>query len=269
MINDQYEKLLSQVMTQGVDRPDRTGTGTRSIFGAQMRFDLNQGFPVITTKKIHWKSVVEELLWFLSGSTNVRDLQARGVRIWDEWAREDGDLGPIYGAQWRSWPTESGPVDQITGVIDSISRDPYSRRLIVNSWNVSQLASMSLTPCHAMFQFYVSPQTSGPDQLSLHLYQRSADMFLGVPFNIASYALLTHMVAQVTGLSVGEFVWTGGDVHIYHNHFDAVRTQLARDVRPFPTLSLRPRGSVFDYVFDDARLVNYDPHPLIPGKVAV
>jgi len=260
-----YEDLLRLVLETGTPKSDRTGTGTRSLFGHQMRFDLAQGFPLITTKKVHHRSVVYELLWFLRGDSNVRWLQERGVTIWDEWAAEDGDLGPVYGVQWRSWPTPDGRhIDQIGQVIDTIRTDPDSRRMIVSAWNVADLDDMALMPCHALFQFYVAD-----GRLSCQLYQRSADLFLGVPFNIASYALLTHMVAQQTGLEPGEFVWTGGDCHIYDNHVEQVTEQLARDAHPYPTLRLRPRGSIFDYEFDDVEIVDYRHHPAIKAPVAV
>ena len=261
----QYLELLDRVMSEGVDRPDRTGTGTRSVFGHQMRFDLADGFPLLTTKKLHLKSIIYELLWFLRGDTNVAYLQEHGVRIWNEWADENGDLGPVYGRQWRSWPDgKGGVVDQIQQAVDMIKNDPSSRRIIVNAWNVAELPEMHLAPCHAMFQFYVAQ-----DRLSMQLYQRSADIFLGVPFNIASYALLLQMVAQVTGLK-GHFVHTLGDAHIYHNHFDQVRLQLTREPRTLPRMIVNPDvKSVFDFDFDDFTLEGYDPHPHIKGIVAV
>lgn len=262
----QYLELLDRVMSEGVDRPDRTGTGTRSVFGHQMRFDLADGFPLLTTKKLHLKSIIYELLWFLRGDTNVAYLQEHGVRIWNEWADENGDLGPVYGRQWRSWPDgKGGVVDQIQQAVDMIKNDPSSRRIIVNAWNVAELPEMHLAPCHAMFQFYVAQ-----DRLSMQLYQRSADIFLGVPFNIASYALLLQMVAQVTGLKPGHFVHTLGDAHIYHNHFDQVRLQLTREPRTLPRMIVNPDvKSVFDFDFDDFKLEGYDPHPHIKGIVAV
>ncbi len=262
----QYLELLDRVMSEGVDRPDRTGTGTRSVFGHQMRFDLADGFPLLTTKKLHLKSIIYELLWFLRGDTNVAYLQEHGVRIWNEWADENGDLGPVYGRQWRSWPDgKGGVVDQIQQAVDMIKNDPSSRRIIVNAWNVAELPEMHLAPCHAMFQFYVAQ-----DRLSMQLYQRSADIFLGVPFNIASYALLLQMVAQVTGLKPGHFVHTLGDAHIYHNHFDQVRLQLTREPRTLPLMIINPDvKSVFDFDFDDFTLEGYDPHPHIKAVVAV
>ena len=262
----QYLELLDRVLKEGVDRPDRTGTGTRSVFGHQMRFDLADGFPLLTTKKLHLKSIIYELLWFLRGDTNVAYLQEHGVRIWNEWADENGDLGPVYGRQWRSWPDgKGGVIDQIQQAVDTIKNDPSSRRIIVNAWNVAELPEMHLAPCHAMFQFYVAQ-----DRLSMQLYQRSADIFLGVPFNIASYALLLQMVAQVTGLKPGYFVHTLGDAHIYHNHFDQVKLQLTREPRPLPRMTINPDvKSVFDFDFDDFRLEGYDPHPHIKGIVAV
>ena len=262
----QYLELLDRVMSEGVDRPDRTGTGTRSVFGHQMRFDLADGFPLLTTKKLHLKSIIYELLWFLRGDTNVAYLQEHGVRIWNEWADENGDLGPVYGRQWRSWPDgKGGVVDQIQQAVDMIKNDPSSRRIIVNAWNVAELPEMHLAPCHAMFQFYVAQ-----DRLSMQLYQRSADIFLGVPFNIASYALLLQMVAQVTGLKPGHFVHTLGDAHIYHNHFDQVRLQLTREPRTLPRMIVNPDvKSVFDFDFDDFTLEGYDPHPHIKAVVAV
>ena len=262
----QYLELLDRVMSEGVDRPDRTGTGTRSVFGHQMRFDLADGFPLLTTKKLHLKSIIYELLWFLRGDTNVAYLQEHGVRIWNEWADENGDLGPVYGRQWRSWPDgKGGVVDQIQQAVDMIKNDPSSRRIIVNAWNVAELPEMHLAPCHAMFQFYVAQ-----DRLSMQLYQRSADIFLGLQFNIASYALLLQMVAQVTGLKPGHFVHTLGDAHIYHNHFDQVRLQLTREPRTLPRMIVNPDvKSVFDFDFDDFTLEGYDPHPHIKGIVAV
>ena len=260
-----YEDLLRLVLDRGVPKSDRTGTGTRSLFACQMRFDLAAGFPLITTKRVHWKSVAYELLWFLRGDSNVEWLQRHGVSIWDEWASPTGDLGPIYGVQWRSWPTPSGEhIDQIGVALELLRTDPDSRRIIVSAWNVGELGKMALAPCHALFQFYVAG-----GRLSCQLYQRSADLFLGVPFNIASYALLTHMMAAQAGLRVGEFVWTGGDCHIYDNHIEQVTEQLARDPRPYPELVLAQRDSIFDYVFEDIELRNYDPHPAIKAPVAV
>ena len=262
----QYLDLMQHVLDHGVRKDDRTGTGTLSIFGAQMQFDLAQGFPVLTTKKLHLRSIIHELLWFLQGDTNTRYLQDNGVSIWDEWADENGDLGPVYGAQWRSWPTADGKtIDQISTVLEQIRQNPDSRRLIVSAWNVGEINNMALPPCHVLFQFYVADQ-----QLSCQLYQRSADIFLGVPFNIASYALLTMMMAQVTGLKPGSFVHTLGDTHLYLNHLEQARTQLAREPRPLPTMRLNPeRRSIFDFVFDDFELINYEPHPGIKAPVAV
>ena len=262
----QYLDLLRHVLEHGRPKADRTGTGTLSVFGHQTRYDLSAGFPMITTKKLHLKSVVHELLWFLRGETNVRSLQAAGVRIWDEWADADGDLGPIYGSQWRSWPApDGGQIDQITQVVDELRRNPDSRRLIVSAWNVAELPRMALAPCHTLFQFYVVD-----GRLSCQLYQRSADLFLGVPFNIASYALLTAMIAHVTDLRPGEFIHTFGDAHIYQNHLDQVRLQLSRELRPLPTIRLNPEiRSLFDFRFEDIRLEGYDPHPHIPAAVAV
>ncbi|MGM9319936.1 thymidylate synthase [Deinococcus aquaticus] len=262
----QYLDLMQHVLDHGTVKTDRTGTGTRSVFGAQMRFDLRDGFPLVTTKRVHLKSVIYELLWFLRGEGNVRWLQERGVSIWDEWAAPDGELGPVYGVQWRSWPTpDGGSIDQIAQVIEQIKRNPDSRRLIVNAWNVAQLGDMALPPCHAMFQFYVAD-----GRLSCQLYQRSADLFLGVPFNIASYALLTLMVAQVCGLEPGEFIWTGGDVHLYSNHMEQVERQLAREPRSLPVMHLNPEvKDIFEFRYEDFRLEGYDPHPGIKAPVAV
>ncbi|MCM1522434.1 MAG: thymidylate synthase [Muribaculaceae bacterium] len=262
----QYLNLLSRIMNEGVDRGDRTGTGTRSVFGHQMRFDLRDGFPLLTTKKLHLKSIIHELLWFLKGDTNVTYLQENGVRIWNEWARPDGDLGHIYGYQWRSWPDyNGGHIDQIKEVIEEIKRNPESRRLIVSAWNVADLPGMALPPCHILFQFYVAD-----GRLSLQLYQRSADSFLGVPFNIASYALLLMMVAQVTGLEPGEFVHTLGDAHVYHNHFEQVRTQLEREPRKLPTMKINPGvKDILDFKYEDFTLEGYEPLPHIKGTVAV
>jgi thymidylate synthase len=264
--HSQYEDLLRHVQQHGVAKTDRTGTGTRSVFGHQMRFDLREGFPLVTTKKVHFKSIALELLWFLRGDRNVRWLQERGVRIWNEWARPDGDLGPVYGVQWRSWPTPEGThIDQIAEVVKQLKTNPDSRRIIVSAWNVADLSKMALVPCHAFFQFYVAE-----GRLSCQLYQRSADLFLGVPFNIASYALLTHMLAQQCDLALGDFVWTGGDCHIYDNHQEQVALQLAREPRPWPTLALKRRpASVFDYEYEDFEVQGYDPHPAISAPVAV
>ena len=261
-----YLNLLDTILETGTRKQDRTGTGTLSIFGHQMRFDLSRGFPLLTTKKLHLKSIIYELLWFLSGSTNTRFLNEHGVSIWDEWADSAGDLGPIYGAQWRSWTGSNGrPVDQISEVIDQIRRNPNSRRLIVSAWNVADLPRMALPPCHLLFQFYVAD-----GRLSCQLYQRSADVFLGVPFNIASYALLTMMVAQVCSLETGEFVHTFGDVHLYLNHVEQARLQLQRDPRPLPRMALNPKvDSIFDFRYEDFRLEGYTPHPHIKAPVAV
>ncbi|GAB09299.1 thymidylate synthase [Gordonia araii NBRC 100433] len=260
-----YEDLLRHVLENGTPKADRTGTGTRSVFGHQLRYDLGEGFPLITTKKVHLKSIVYELLWFLRGDSNVRWLQERGVTIWDEWADANGDLGPVYGVQWRSWPTPSGEhVDQIANAIEMLKANPDSRRNIVSAWNVGEIPQMALPPCHAFFQFYVAD-----GKLSCQLYQRSADLFLGVPFNIASYALLTHMVAQQVGLGVGDFVWTGGDCHIYDNHVEQVTTQLSREPFPYPKLRLRQRDSIDAYEFEDVEVLDYQSHPAIKAPVAV
>jgi len=262
----QYLDLVRHVMEHGVDKEDRTGTGTRSVFGYQLRCNLADGFPLLTTKKVHLKSIIYELLWFLRGDTNVRWLQEHGVRIWNEWADENGDLGPVYGHQWRSWPTpDGGTIDQLAQVIEMIQKSPDSRRLIVSAWNPAEVDKMALPPCHCLFQFYVAD-----GRLSCQLYQRSADTFLGVPFNIASYALLTMMIAQSCGLQPGEFVHTTGDTHIYRNHFEQVATQLSREPRPLPKMQLNPeRKSIFDFVYEDFTLTGYDPWPAIKAPVAV
>jgi thymidylate synthase len=264
-MNYEYELLLAKTMTFGKTKSDRTGTGTRSIFGAQMRFNLRDGFPLITTKKVFTKAIIHELLWFLRGETNVRSLQAAGVTIWDEWADENGDLGPVYGAQWRSWPGQDGPIDQIAEVVHTLKTNPDSRRIVVSAWNVDEIPKMRLHPCHCLFQFYVAD-----GRLSCQLYQRSADLFLGVPFNIASYALLTHMIAQQCGLGVGDFIWTGGDCHVYSNHFEQVDEQLKRTPYSFPTLAIKRRpDSIFEYVYEDFEIQNYRHHPAIKAAVAV
>ena len=262
----QYLNLLNRVLSEGVKKEDRTGTGTISIFGHQMRFDLSEGFPVLTTKKLHLKSIIYELLWFLTGDTNIRYLNENGVRIWNEWADENGDLGPVYGSQWRSWPDYSGGhIDQISQVIETLKSNPDSRRIIVSSWNVAAIPDMKLPPCHCFFQFYVADR-----KLSLQLYQRSADIFLGVPFNIASYALLLQMMAQVTNLQPGDFVHTFGDAHIYTNHLEQVRLQLSREPRRLPVMKINPHvKSIFDFRYEDFELEGYDPHPHIKGVVAV
>jgi thymidylate synthase len=268
----QYLDLVRRVLTEGVEKPDRTGTGTLSVFGHQMRFDLEAGFPLVTTKRIHTRSVFAELLWFLRGDTNVTWLQERGVTIWDEWADADGELGPVYGAQWRSWPTpDGGHVDQLAAVVESLRRDPESRRHVVSAWNVADIAKMALAPCHALFQFYVAPGVGGaPGRLSCQLYQRSADVFLGVPFNIASYALLTHLVAQVTDLEAGELVHTLGDAHLYLNHLDQARVQLGRAPRPLPTLWLDPSVRDLDaFALEHIEVKDYDPHPGIKAPIAI
>lgn len=264
-IDRQYEDLLAKIMREGAEKSDRTGTGTRSLFGAQLRYDLSKGFPLITTKRVHMKSIIGELLWFLSGDSNVHWLQENGVRIWNEWADENGDLGPVYGVQWRRWNAGDGrETDQISQVLETLKTNPDSRRMIVSAWNVGDLPKMALEPCHAFFQLYVAD-----GRLSLQLYQRSADMFLGVPFNIASYSLLTHMFAQQAGLEVGDFIWTGGDCHIYSNHVEQVTEQLSREPYPFPTLKLRKADSMFSYGFDDVEIVGYEHHPTIKAPVAV
>lgn len=262
----QYHKLMQYVLDHGAKKEDRTGTGTMSVFGYQMRYDLAKGFPLLTTKKLHTKSIIHELLWFLKGDTNIAYLKENGVKIWDEWADENGDLGPVYGYQWRSWPTADGKhIDQITQVIDMIKKNPDSRRLIVSAWNVADINNMKLPPCHAFFQFYVAD-----GKLSCQLYQRSADIFLGVPFNIASYALLTMMVAQVCNLEPGDFIHTLGDAHLYANHIEQAKLQLTREMRPLPVLKINPEiGSIFDFKFEDFTLENYDPHPHIKAEVAV
>ena len=267
----QYLDLLDHVMTTGVDKEDRTGTGTRSVFGYQMRFDLAEGFPVVTTKKLHLRSIIGELLWFLRGDTNVRWLQERGISIWDEWADELGDLGPVYGHQWRSWPTPDGRrVDQVAKVVEAIRTNPDSRRHIVSAWNVADVDDMALPPCHALFQFYVRPAADGgPAYLDCQLYQRSADIFLGVPFNIASYALLTMMVAQLTDLRAGHFVHTLGDAHLYSNHLEQARLQLTREPHPLPTMTITRRDSIDAYDLDDFELVGYVAHPSIKAPIAV
>lgn len=266
LLMKQYLDLLKRITTEGVRKEDRTGTGTISVFGHQMRFNLVDGFPLITTKKLHLKSIIHELLWFLNGDTNVKYLQENGVRIWNEWADENGDLGHIYGYQWRSWPDyNGGHIDQISEVVETIKNNPNSRRIIVNAWNVADLGNMNLPPCHMFFQFYVAD-----GKLSLQMYQRSADTFLGVPFNIASYALLLMMMAQVTGLKPGEFIHTTGDTHLYLNHLEQVQLQLTREPRPLPQMIINPDvKDIFEFKYDDFELVNYDPHPHIKGVVAV
>ena len=261
-----YLDLMRHVLDHGHAKADRTGTGTRSVFGWQMRFDLGRGFPMLTTKKLHLKSIVHELLWFLQGDTNIAYLQQNGVRIWDDWADDRGELGPIYGKQWRAWPGPDGrPIDQISRTIDLIRRNPDSRRIVVNAWNVGELEQMSLTPCHALFQFWV-----GDGKLSCQLYQRSADVFLGVPFNIASYALLTHMFAQQCDLAVGDFVWTGGDCHLYLNHLEQADEQLQRTPLPLPRLAIKRKPpSIFEYEFEDFQLLNYQAHPSIKAPIAI
>ena len=271
-INSEYENYLYDVFTNGVEKTDRTGTGTLSVFGRQLRFDLQEGFPLITTKKVHLKSIIVELLWFLRGDTNISYLKEHEVSIWDEWADADGNIGPGYGKQWRSWPSPDGShIDQITEVVKQLKTTPDSRRIIVSAWNVAELKDMALPPCHAFFQFYVEPaKIGGKPKLSCQLYQRSADSFLGVPFNIASYALLTHMLAQQCDMDVGEFIWTGGDCHIYSNHFEQVKEQLSRNIRAFPKLKiLRKPDTLFDYALQDFELVDYNPHPTIKAPVAV
>lgn len=261
----QYQDLLKHILDNGTEKTDRTGTGTISVFGHQMRFDLNEGFPLVTTKKIHLKSIIHELLWFIKGETNIQYLKENGVKIWDEWADENGDLGPVYGKQWRSWDSKNGEIDQLKEVLKQLKNSPDSRRIIVSAWNVGELSEMALMPCHAFFQFYVAD-----NKLSCQLYQRSADVFLGVPFNIASYALLTMMIAQECGFELGDFVWTGGDTHIYSNHIEQVNLQLSRTPKALPVMKLNPDvKSVFDFKYEDFELENYDPYPLIKAPVAV
>jgi len=262
----QYHELMQHVLQNGTQKHDRTGTGTISVFGYQMRFNLQEGFPLVTTKKVHLRSIIHELIWFLKGETNIKYLKENGVSIWDEWADENGELGPVYGSQWRSWPTPGGEhIDQITQVIKQIRNNPDSRRLIVSAWNVAEIENMALPPCHSFFQFYVAD-----GKLSCQLYQRSADIFLGVPFNIASYALLTMMVAQVCGLEAGDFVHTFGDAHLYNNHLEQTRLQLSRECKPLPVMKLNPEiRDIFDFKFEDFSLENYDPHPHIKGAVAI
>ncbi len=261
-----YLNLMQEILDHGTKKTDRTGTGTQSLFGRQLRFDLNEGFPLVTTKKVHLRSIIHELLWFIKGETNIAYLKENGVSIWDEWADENGNLGPVYGSQWRSWPAADGrKIDQLTNVIEQIQKNPDSRRLIVSAWNVGEIERMALPPCHAFFQFYVADQ-----KLSCQLYQRSADFFLGVPFNIASYALFTMMVAQVCNLKLGDFVHTFGDVHLYSNHIEQAKLQLAREPKPLPTMKLNPNvKSIFDFKYEDFTLVGYDPHPAIKAPVAV
>ena len=272
-IRTPYEDLLRHVMQHGVAKGDRTGTGTRSVFGHQLRFDLSEGLPVVTTKKVYLKAVIVELLWFLQGGRNVRWLQERGCTIWDEWAGPDGDLGPVYGVQWRSWPTpEGGQIDQIAELVQQLKSNPDSRRLLVSAWNVAELGQMALMPCHVLFQFYVAPATATQPRprLSCQLYQRSADLFLGLPFNLASYALLTHMLAQQCDFEPGDFIWCGGDCHIYDNHLEQVQLQLSRPAYPFPRLQLKRRPpSIFDYELADFELLDYQHHPAIKAPVAV
>jgi thymidylate synthase len=262
----QYQTLLKHILETGTQKTDRTGTGTTSVFGYQMRFNLNDGFPMVTTKKVHLKSIIYELLWFINGDTNIKYLTDNGVKIWDEWADENGDLGPVYGKQWRSWTTPNGKViDQLKEVIETLKKSPDSRRIIVSAWNVGELSEMALMPCHALFQFYVAD-----NKLSCQLYQRSADVFLGVPFNIASYALLTMMIAQVCDLELGDFIWTGGDTHIYSNHYEQVQTQLAREPKALPTMKINPDvKDIFSFKYEDFELLNYEPYPGIKAPVAV
>jgi thymidylate synthase len=264
-VDTQYEDLLRKVLTTGTAKSDRTGTGTVSLFGERLRYDLSQGFPLITTKRVHFKSIAVELLWFLRGDSNVGWMRDQGVTIWDEWADEAGELGPVYGVQWRSWPApDGGQVDQIGGVLETLRKDPDSRRMLVSAWNVSDLPSMALAPCHAMFQFYVAD-----GKLSCQLYQRSADLFLGVPFNVASYALLTQMMAAQVGLEPGDFIWVGGDCHIYNNHVDQVKEQLSREAYAFPELEIADRPSLFDYRYEDFTVVGYQHHAALKAPVAV
>lgn len=266
MLHHQYEDFLRHVYFHGVEKSDRTGTGTRSVFGYQMRFNLQEGFPLVTTKKLHLRSIIHELLWFLKGDSNIKYLKDNGVSIWDEWADENGDLGPVYGVQWRNWKGADGQtIDQISELVHTIKNNPDSRRMIVSAWNVAELPHMALPPCHMMFQAYVAD-----GKLSVQLYQRSCDIFLGVPFNIASYSLLTHMLAQQCDLEVGDFVWTGGDCHIYSNHMEQVQLQLSRQPRAYPQLKIKRRpDSIFDYKFEDFEIIGYDPHPHIKAQVAV
>lgn len=260
-----YLNLIKHILAEGTEKADRTGTGTLSVFGYQMRFDLAQGFPLLTTKKLHTRSIIHELLWFLQGDTNIAYLNQNGVRIWDEWADADGNLGPVYGKQWRSWPNAKGEqVDQLSDIVNQIKTNPDSRRLIVSAWNVGELAQMALAPCHALFQFYVAN-----NKLSCQLYQRSADVFLGVPFNIASYAMLTHMMAQVCNLQVGDFIWTGGDCHLYLNHLEQANLQLQREPRALPKFVLQRKDSLFDYCYEDFAWEDYDPYPTIKAPIAV
>lgn len=262
----QFLDLMSHIMENGSDKTDRTGTGTRSVFGYQMRFNLQEGFPLLTTKKLHLKSIIHELIWFLNGETNIKYLNDNGVKIWNEWADENGDLGPVYGSQWRSWPTPNGEsIDQISQIIEQLKNSPDSRRIIVSAWNVAEINNMKLPTCHCLFQFYVAD-----GKLSCQLYQRSCDTFLGIPFNIASYALLTMMVAQVVGLELGDFIWTGGDTHIYNNHFEQVATQLARTPKPLPTMAINPEvKDIFSFKYEDFQLLDYDPDPNIKAPIAV
>ena len=262
----QYHTLLKHILETGTEKTDRTGTGTTSVFGYQMRFNLNEGFPMVTTKKVHLKSIIHELLWFINGDTNIKYLNENGVKIWDEWANENGDLGPVYGKQWRSWTAPNGKViDQLKEVIETLKKSPDSRRIIISAWNVGELSEMALMPCHALFQFYVAD-----NKLSCQLYQRSADVFLGVPFNIASYALLTMMIAQVCDLQLGDFIWTGGDTHIYSNHYEQVQTQLAREPKTLPTMKINPDvKDIFSFKYEDFELLNYEPYPGIKAPVAV
>jgi thymidylate synthase len=265
VIDTQYEDLLRRILQQGTPKEDRTGTGTVSLFGERLRYDLSESFPLVTTKRVHFRSIAVELLWFLRGDSNIGWLRDNGVTIWDEWASPEGELGPVYGVQWRSWPTPDGrQIDQIANLLSTLRSDPDSRRMIVSAWNVGALPEMALAPCHALFQFYVAD-----GKLSCQLYQRSADMFLGVPFNIASYALLTRMVAEQVGLAPGDFIWVGGDCHIYSNHVAQVTEQLSREVRPFPALELAPAPSLFDYTYEHFTVRDYDPHPAIRAAVAV